>query len=226
VTQFLERRGNRRYSEASVVEALSSPYWPAAEFPLQIIQWPHPTLMHRSKPLRRVDAELRTMIAEMFDLMYEHKGVGLAANQVDLPYRFFIVNPTADPQQKSEERVFINPVLTMPRGSVEDDEGCLSLPGLYAPVRRPERIHVNAYDLAGNEIDFEATGLMSRVIQHENDHLDGVMFIDRVNPMVAMEIREEVELFVNEFMQRAEAGQIPSEAAIKLRLAELEAART
>ncbi|MBL8826961.1 MAG: peptide deformylase [Planctomycetaceae bacterium] len=182
--------------------------------------------MHRSKPLRRVDAELRGMIAEMFDLMYAHKGVGLAANQVDLPYRFFIVNPTGDAQQKSEERVFINPVLTMPRGSVEDEEGCLSLPGLYAPVRRPERIHVNAYDLSGNEIDFEATGLMSRVVQHESDHLDGVMFIDRVSPMVAMEIRDEVELFVNEFMQRTDAGQIPSEQAIKQRLAELEAART
>lgn len=193
---------------------------------MQIIQWPHPTLLYRSKPLRRVDADLKRMIAEMFELMYAHKGVGLAANQVDLPYRLFIVNPTADPQQKSEERVFLNPVLTLPKGSVEDEEGCLSLPGLYAPVRRPERIRVNAYDLSGNEIDFEATGLISRVVQHENDHLDGVMFIDRVSQTTALEIREDVETFAAEFLQRRECGQIPSDDVILARLKELEAART
>ena len=94
-------------------------------------------MRHVSKPLKRVDAELREMIAQMFELMYEAKGVGLAANQVDLPYRFFIVNLQSDPA-KAEEQVFINPVLSPAKGSAEAEEGCLSLPGLYAQVKRSE----------------------------------------------------------------------------------------
>lgn len=193
---------------------------------MQIIQWPHPTLLHRSKPLRRVDAELRQFVTEMFELMYANKGVGLAANQVDLPYRMFVVNPTGDPQQKSEEMTLINPILSMPRGSAEDEEGCLSLPGLYAPVRRPDRIQVSAYTLSGEELNFEAEGHLGRILQHENDHLDGVLFIDRLSPMIRMEIRDEVEAFALEFMQRREQGEIPSDEAIQQRIAELEAART
>src|SRR5262245_34899561 len=78
---------------------------------LKIIHYPHPTLRHVSKPLKRVDRELRDMIAEMFDLMYEHEGVGLAGNQVDLPYRVFVANPTGDAKEKESECVFINPVI-------------------------------------------------------------------------------------------------------------------
>ncbi len=99
---------------------------------LQIIQYPHPTLRHRSKPLRRVDAELRKIVAEMFELMYEHEGVGLAANQVDLPYRLFVVNPEGKADAGESEGVFINPVLSHGRGLEEDEEGCLSIPGVRA----------------------------------------------------------------------------------------------
>ena len=99
---------------------------------LQIIQYPHPTLRHRSKPLRRVDADLRKLIDEMFELMYEHEGVGLAANQVDLPYRFFIANPEGNADAEESEGVFINPVLSAGRSLEEDEEGCLSIPGIRA----------------------------------------------------------------------------------------------
>ena len=193
---------------------------------LRIIQWPHPTLLYKSKPLKRVDPELRGMIGEMFDLMYVSRGVGLAANQVDLPYRLFVINPTGDPQQKSEERVFINPVLSRPKGSAEDEEGCLSLPGLYAPVRRPDRVHVNAFTLAGEEMNFEASGHLARVLQHENDHLDGVMFIDRLSDMARREVFDDIDAFVTEFMQRREKHEIPSDDEIMARIKELEAART
>ena len=193
---------------------------------MQIIQWPHPTLLYRSKPLKRVDAELRAMIDGMFDLMYAHRGVGLAANQVDLPYRLFVVNPTGERTEKSHEQVFINPVLSRPRGSAEDEEGCLSLPGLYAPVRRPDRVHVNAFTLKGEELDFEAEGHFARILQHENDHLDGVMFIDRLETTLQMDLRGEVEEFLSEFAQRRERGEIPSDEEIAQRLKELEAART
>ena len=120
------------------------------------------------------------MIAEMFELMYKHKGVGLAANQVALPYRLFVMNPEGDPTKPELERVFINPVLTKPKGQAEAEEGCLSIPSLYADVVRPERIIVSAYDLEGNEIEEELSGFPARIVQHETDHLDGVLYVDRL----------------------------------------------
>ncbi len=103
---------------------------------MKIIHYPHPTLRHRSKPVRRVDAKLKSMISEMFDLMYEASGIGLAANQVDLPLRFFVCN-LAGERGEGEELVFINPVISRPKGNEEREEGCLSLPGVCAPVKRP-----------------------------------------------------------------------------------------
>ncbi len=193
---------------------------------MEIIHWPHPTLLRVSKPLKRVDAELKEMVREMFALMYANRGVGLAANQVDLPYRLFVVNESGDGKQPDKEMVFINPVLTRPKGTAEDEEGCLSLPGLYAPVRRPDQVHVNAYSLAGEELNFVATGHFARILQHENDHLDGILFIDRLAPTLQLEVREELEGFANEFQQLRERGEIPGDAAITERWNALEAART
>ena len=129
---------------------------------LQIVQYPHPTLRHRSKPLRRVDAELRNIVAEMLELMYAHEGVGLAANQVDLPYRLFVTNVQGDRDVKEAECVFINPVLSGGHGQEEDEEGCLSIPGIRAPVVRNAKLKIQAYDLAGNEITGEVDGLMAQ----------------------------------------------------------------
>ncbi len=195
---------------------------------LRIINYPHPTLRRTSKPLKRVDAELHKLVREMFDLMYakEHRGVGLAANQVDLPYRLFVVNLSGDPAIKDEEHVFINPVLSQPKGGEEQEEGCLSLPGLFAPVRRPDKIRINAYNLAGQEVIFDLDDLFARVVQHETDHLDGVLFIDRLAPTVGLSIRDRLVEFEEEFVSRREHGEIPADEAIFARLAELEAQRT
>lgn len=195
---------------------------------LRVINYPHPTLRHVSKPLKRVDAELHKLVREMFDLMYtkEHRGVGLAANQVDLPYRFFVVNLSGDPAIKDEEHVFINPVLSQPKGGEEQEEGCLSLPGLFAPVRRPERIRINAYNLAGQEIIYDLDDLFARVVQHETDHLDGVLFIDRLASTVEASIRDKLVEFERDFNGRRERREIPSDQEISARLAELEAQRT
>lgn len=193
---------------------------------MQIIKYPHPTLRRASKSLRRVDAEIHRMIRQMFDLMYEAKGVGLAANQVDLPYRMFIVNLSSDPAASEKEHVFINPVLSQPKGAAEAEEGCLSLPGLYADVRRYERIHLNAYTLAGEEVSLPLEGLMARVAQHETDHLEGVLFIDRLTTTGRMALREELEEFEIQFAERRERGEIPDDQIIAARLAELEALRT
>ncbi|MFV2070373.1 MAG: peptide deformylase [Pirellulales bacterium] len=192
---------------------------------MQIIQYPHPTLRHVSKPLKRVDAELRAMVARMFELMYAHKGVGLAANQVDLPYRFFVTNVEGDPQTTEAERVYINPVLSHAKGMDEAEEGCLSIPGVHGQVKRAACIRVTAYDLSGKQVDTELSGLSARVVQHETDHLDGVLFIDRLSPTSEIEVRESLEEFELQFVSRRQLGEIPPDAHIADRLASLETLR-
>ena len=188
---------------------------------MQIIHYPHPTLRHKSKPLKRVDAELKKNIAQMFELMYEANGIGLAANQVDLPLQLFVVN-TKGNKEEGEELVFINPVISKPKGSEEVEEGCLSLPGINAKVIRPTQIHVNAYNLQGEELNATVDGLLARVIQHEYDHLQGVLFTDRVSDSAKMTVAPYLEEFEIDFNSRRETGGVPSDEEIKQRLADLE----
>ena len=192
---------------------------------MRIIEYPHPTLRHASKPLKRVDAELIEIVREMFVLMYANKGIGLAANQVDLPYRLFIVNLTGDAEQPDQQHVFLNPVLSGRKGSKEDEEGCLSIPGLYGQVKRPEKITLNAFTLQGEEIAAELSGMFARVVQHEVDHLDGVLFIDKLSPTASIAARESLEEFELQFANRRQRGEIPDDAQIAARLAELEKLR-
>jgi peptide deformylase len=145
---------------------------------------------------------------------------------VDLPYRLFVVNLQPDAQADGEEHVFINPVITARKGSSEDREGCLSLPEIYAPVVRSEKISVNAYDLSGNELAYELEGLAARAAQHEIDHLDGILFIDRLSPTAKLEIKEALEELELEFSGGRRRGTIPEDGLITARLMELEAART
>lgn len=189
---------------------------------LKIIEYPHPTLRHKSKPLKRVDAEIRAVVGEMFERMIEAKGVGLAANQVDLPYRLFVFAVVEEPDDKPQEGVFINPVISRPEGTDEAEEGCLSLPGLYAPVKRPAVITLSAYNLEGEEVNLELDGLFGRIVQHETDHLDGVLFIDRISPAAEADVRDELLEFQSQFEARRAAGEIPDDETITRRLAEIE----
>ena len=193
---------------------------------MQIVKYPHPTLRHQSKPLRRVDAELRKMIREMLDLMYEHDGIGLAANQVDLPYRLFVMNLSSEPSEKDQEYVFINPVIVRRKGSAEEREGCLSFPELFAPVVRSEAVTVNAYDTSGRELTYELEGMPARVVQHEIDHLDGILFVDRLSPSSRLAMKEALEELELEFSGSRRRGVIPDDGLITARLNELESART
>ena len=188
---------------------------------LSIINYPHPTLRHQSKPIRRVDKRLKSMVAEMFELMYEHKGIGLAANQVDLPFQLFVINPSGE-KDTNEERVLINPVVQRPKGTSEHDEGCLSIPGVYGKVIRPAQVHVIAYDLQGNKMDETVDGMLSKVIQHEYDHLQGVLFPDRMSEAAKKSIEDELDEFELEFaaMLKKDDGLLAENT--KLRLAKLE----
>jgi peptide deformylase len=170
----------------------------------------------------RVDADLRTMIGQMFDLMYAAKGVGLAANQVDLPLQFFICNPAGEPGD-GEEYVFLNPVISRPKGNEEDEEGCLSIPGVHAQVRRSASVHLQAYTLSGKEVELDLDGFLARIVQHETDHLNGILFVDRLSETGRLNIVEDLEDFEAEFRHQREIGQIPSDEEIFRRLAEIEA---
>jgi peptide deformylase len=193
---------------------------------LAVLHYPHPTLRHVSRPLRRVDAELKRIVAEMFYLMYEHDGVGLAANQVDLPYRLFVANVEGDRNAADAECVFINPVILRGSGQAEREEGCLSIPGVYAPVTRKERVTVQAYNLAGEEVSGEFGDLFARVVQHEVDHLDGRLFIDRLTPLQRADIQHTLEEFEIDFESKRSVGELPTDEQIASRLADLEQLRT
>ena len=188
---------------------------------MEIIHYPHPTLRHHSKTIRRIDRELQSAVREMFELMYDARGIGLAANQVDLPLQLFVLNVSGEPDN-GEELVFVNPVVDQPKGSRVSEEGCLSIPGVHADVNRPSQVHIMAYDLAGNEIDMVVDGLLARVIQHEYDHLHGVLFVDRVNDSAKKQVAEELEAFELEFNSLQLGKKMPDEASILKRLAEIE----
>lgn len=189
---------------------------------MEIVPYPHPALRWKAKPVSQIDAALRSTVREMFDLMYEARGIGLAATQVALPIRLFVVNPTADPDETEEEFVFINPEIVRRNGSSEGEEGCLSLPGLYGPVRRAEVIVVEAFDLKGRPFEMELTDLPGRVVQHENDHLDGVLFIDRMGDADRREVNDQVLAFETEFRQAQADGRWLPDPELERALQELE----
>ena len=192
---------------------------------LRIIKYPHPALRRKAKPLRRVDGELKNIVREMFDLMYAQKGVGLAANQVGLPYRFFVLNLEGDPS-KGQEHVFLNPVISRRSGSVEAEEGCLSFPEIFAPVKRAEKITISAYGLDGEEIQLDLNGFFARAAQHEYDHLDGILFVDRLSPTGLLSVKKALADLELEFEGDRERGIIPADDQLLARLVELEQLRT
>ena len=181
---------------------------------LRIVTYPHPALRYESRPVTQIDDTLRAQAREMFDLMYEARGIGLAANQVAIPYRFFVLNLTADPEQKDQERVFINPEIVKRHSSTEDEEGCLSFPGLYAKVRRARKIKVQAFDLLGNPIELDAEDLEGRAIQHETDHLSGRLFIDLLAPNVRRAAETKLREFETQFRQAQAGGEYPGDDEI------------
>lgn len=166
------------------------------------------------------------MVQEMLGLMYAAQGIGLAANQVDLPYRMFVLNVTGESSHSEAEMVFLNPVITTRKGMEEAEEGCLSLPGVFGQVKRPDKINVAFYDLEGQAHDLELTGLAARAVQHEVDHLDGTLFIDRLTPTGRLEIKQALDEFETQFAGQRSRGELPSDEQVAARLAELERQRT
>ena len=191
---------------------------------LKLVDYPHPALFRKAQSLLRIDEGVRDAIEQMFDIMYEAHGVGLAANQVALPYRMFVVNVTGDPNA-GEELVFLNPTLSRPRGTAIQEEGCLSLPGLRADVRRPERVVVDAFALDGQPIRLDLEGFLARVVQHEFDHLEGRLFTDRLPEAAALEVKRDLALLDELFRGKQSRGELPASNEMVERLERLEAER-
>lgn len=181
---------------------------------LRIVTYPHPALRFVSKPVEQIDATLRTQVRDMFDLMYAARGIGLAANQVGIPRQFFILNLTADPERKDQELVFLNPQIVKRHGGLDEEEGCLSLPGLYAPVHRAKRIRVKAFGLDGGDIDMDAEDLLSRAIQHELDHLNGKLFIDYLEGKARETAQPKIQEIETAFRSAQAAGAYPPDDEI------------
>lgn len=147
---------------------------------LTILEYPDKRLRTIAKPVDEVDAVLAALIDDMFETMYEAPGIGLAATQVDVHKQLLILDISED---RSQPMVFINPRITAKDGSQVYQEGCLSLPGIYADVKRWNQITVEAIDRHGKPFILEADGLLAVCIQHEMDHLAGKVFVDHLSPL-------------------------------------------
>ena len=157
---------------------------------LPILEFPDPRLRTRATPVKEVDASIQTLVDDMFETMYDAPGIGLAASQVDVHKRVFVIDLTGD---HSDPRVFINPeikVIDEVLGSY--DEGCLSVPGFYETVERPGVIEVNALDREGQAFTEQLDGLMGICLQHEIDHLEGKLFVDYLSPLKRQRIRSKL----------------------------------
>ena len=189
---------------------------------MDILPYPHPALHWKSKQIQEINADLRKVVAEMFELMYAANGIGLAANQVGLPYRLFILNLSSDPDLKDEEIVFINPDILKRKGTTEGEEGCLSFPGMYGPVKRAAKIEIEAFDLDGSCFEYSLDDLAARAVQHESDHLDGVLFIDRLSETARRDLDPVINDFELQFRRWQAEGRFASDEIIKSQLLQLE----
>lgn len=147
---------------------------------LPILIYPHSTLRNVAEPVEEVDDEVRKLVDDMAETMYAAPGVGLAAPQVGVSKRVFVID-TAGEDEPSSLMVFINPKLKLKEGEIVWEEGCLSFPGIHEEVRRANHVIVEALDREGNTFEVEAEGLKAVALQHESDHLDGVLLVDQVS---------------------------------------------
>ena len=169
---------------------------------LRIIHYPDPRLRKPSAPAEKIDAHFADLARRMFELTYEVSGLGLAAPQVGLNIRLFVTNHTGQPE---DERVYVNPEILEMEGTVERDEGCLSLPEVFAPLKRAAWCRLRALDLDGSAFEVEGTDLLARAWQHEMDHLNGVLICDRMSPTAKIANRRLLKKFESDFKKRAGA---------------------
>ena len=161
----------------------------AEGLPSEIVLYPDPCLRRKCAPIASFDHGLAALVERMLELMRTGNGVGLAGPQVGLCRRLFVCNPTGEP---GDDRVYVNPELVDLVGGEEGEEGCLSLPDIRVVVRRARRCRIKACDVTGKPIEEEAEDLLARIWQHENDHLDGTLIIDKMKPGDAIANKKQI----------------------------------
>ena len=157
---------------------------------LKILEYPDPRLRTRARPVSEVDDAIRQLIDNMLETMYAAPGIGLAASQVDVHKRVIVIDIS---RSGDSPHVFVNPQLTLSGGTVETNEGCLSVPGFYEPVTRRERVRVQALDRNGEPFELQADDVLSVCIQHECDHLEGKLFVDYLSNLKRARIRKKLK---------------------------------
>ncbi len=150
-----------------------------------------PALRKKAEPVLEITPEIQTLIDDMVETMYDALGIGLAAPQIGVSLRVIVIDEGT--KESTGPRAFINPVIVSQMGSVRGEEGCLSLPGVYGEVVRAERVKVEALDRKGAPLQLEARGLLARVFQHELDHLDGILFLDRLDKVQRDRIKRKIK---------------------------------
>jgi peptide deformylase len=155
-----------------------------------ILHYPDPRLRRQASPVPAVTDEVRRLVDDMAETMYDAPGIGLAAIQVNEPWRVIVIDVS---QTRDQLQVFINPEILSREGEQELEEGCLSVPGIYEPVTRAHSIRVRALDREGQTFEIEAEGLLATCIQHEIDHLDGKVFVDYLSRLKQTRIRKKLE---------------------------------
>jgi peptide deformylase len=172
---------------------------------LEILEFPDPRLRTVAKLVEQFDAALRQLVDDMVETMYDAQGIGLAATQVNVHQRLLVLDVS---ENQDTPRVYVNPEIVEREGSETCEEGCLSVPGIYAEVSRAERITVAAQDAEGQAFREALDGLQAICVQHEIDHLEGKLFVDYLSPLKQRMVAKKLE------KQRKVAGQKPARAAL------------
>jgi peptide deformylase len=162
---------------------------------MDILRYGDPRLERPADPVMEIDGQLKKLVEDMFETMYAVRGVGLAANQLGVLKRLFIMDCSGGKDAK-EKYVFINPQILSTEGESIDDEGCLSFPGIYLKVARPKRVVATGLDMNGKEFTVDVMDLVARCVSHEVDHLDGELFIDLVSAIKRDFVRRKIKKLV------------------------------
>jgi len=157
---------------------------------LEILEFPDPRLRTVAKPVEIFDEELRVLIDSMIETMYEAQGIGLAATQVNVHKQFLVLDVS---EAQDQPREYINPQILESEGSETCEEGCLSVPGIYAEVKRAEKVRVRAFDRNGEVFEESLDGLHAICLQHEMDHLKGTLFVDYLSPLKQRMVKKKLE---------------------------------
>jgi peptide deformylase len=170
---------------------------------LEVVVYPDPILRRGGSAVTQFDPSLRELAARMFEAMYAEGGVGLAAPQVAIAQKLLVLNPSGDRNDRAGELVLLNPKITKKKGRAFGEEGCLSFPGIHADVERWVDITIEYRDLDGAPQTLQCSGWLARIVQHELDHLDGVLFVDRLTPADKLRVRQKLDELEQRYQQKA-----------------------